>query len=149
MTVAQLPSLCRRFMLLPCGCLSAISVKLRRKNKMSFRTARRIRFFGRMHTLRSGVGIIAVPAPCFSVPDGQRGFSIHKSRTMVKRQKGLTIIQLMVLLLIAGIVGSLLLKIIIEHRCQSDPSASLCIRHASAAGLEMPGQLSRQSVQSA
>jgi len=46
---------------------------------------------------------------------------------MVKRQNGLTIIQLMVLLLIAGIVGSLLLKIIIEHRCQRDPSASLCM----------------------
>jgi hypothetical protein len=63
---------------------------------------------------------------------------------MVKRQEGLTIIQLMVLLLIAGIVGSLLLKIIIEHRCQSDPSASLCVRHANATGLKLPGQVSRQ-----
>jgi ABC-type siderophore export system fused ATPase/permease subunit len=65
---------------------------------------------------------------------------------MVKRQNGLTIIQLMVLLLIAGIVGSLLLKIIIEHRCQSDPSASLCMRHADAAALEMTGWFSRQPV---
>ncbi|HEX8883306.1 MAG TPA: hypothetical protein VF797_02315 [Noviherbaspirillum sp.] len=63
---------------------------------------------------------------------------------MVKTQKGLTIVQLMVLLLIAGIVGSLLLKIIIEHRCQSDQSASICMKHASAAALDMPGRFSRQ-----
>jgi hypothetical protein len=68
---------------------------------------------------------------------------------MVKRQMGLTIIQLMVLLLIAGIVGSVLLKIIIEHRCQNDQSASLCIRHASAAALEMPGRFSRRPAGSA
>jgi len=68
---------------------------------------------------------------------------------MVKRQTGLTIIQLMVLLLVAGIVGSLLLKIIIEHRCQSDRSASLCIRHESATALEMPGWLSLQPARSA
>jgi len=63
---------------------------------------------------------------------------------MVKRQKGLTIIQLMVLLLITGIVGSLLLKIIISHRCQSDQSASLCMRHASAAASEIPGWINWQ-----
>jgi hypothetical protein len=63
---------------------------------------------------------------------------------MVKRQKGLTIVQLMMLLLIAGIVGSLLLKIIIEHRCQSDRSASICMKHASAAALDMPGWFSRR-----
>jgi ABC-type siderophore export system fused ATPase/permease subunit len=73
-------------------------------------------------------------------------FSTHTFETMVKRQNGLTIIQLMVLLLIAGIVGSLLLKGIIEHRCQSDPSASLCIRHASAAALKTSGRISRQPV---
>lgn len=59
-------------------------------------------------------------------------FSNHKVETMVKRQKGLTIIQLMVLLLVAGIVGSVLLNIIIEHRCQSDRSAPLCIKQANA-----------------
>jgi Tfp pilus assembly protein PilE len=51
---------------------------------------------------------------------------------MVKRQKGLTIIQLMVLLLIAGIAGSVLLKIIIEHRCQSDRSAPHCMKQANS-----------------
>jgi hypothetical protein len=75
---------------------------------------------------------------------GRRGFSNHKFTTMVKRQKGLTIIQLMVLLLITGIVGSLLLKIIISHRCQSDQSASLCMRHASAAASEIPGWINWQ-----
>nr|WP_217346352.1 hypothetical protein [Noviherbaspirillum sp. L7-7A]MBV0880763.1 hypothetical protein [Noviherbaspirillum sp. L7-7A] len=57
---------------------------------------------------------------------------------------GLTIIQLMVLLLIAGIIGSLLLKVIVEHRCQNDQSASLCISHPSAAVLEMPRWFSRR-----
>jgi Tfp pilus assembly major pilin PilA len=52
---------------------------------------------------------------------------------MVKRQKGLTIIQLMVLLLIAGIAGSVLLKIVIEHRCQSDPSTPLCAKQEAPA----------------
>ncbi|MFS0755943.1 hypothetical protein ABC383_14775 [Noviherbaspirillum sp. 1P10PC] len=114
------------------------------KNNISLQAACRIRFFGCLHTPCPGAGIIAVSTLRFSTQGGQRSFSIHKSEIMVKRQKGLTIIQLMVLLLIAGIVGSLLLKIIIEHRCQNDPSASLCIRHASAAGLKMPGQFSRQ-----
>jgi hypothetical protein len=65
---------------------------------------------------------------------------------MVKRQKGLTIVQLMVLLLIAGIVGSLLLRIIIEHRCQSDQSASICMKHGSAPALETPGWFNRRPV---
>jgi hypothetical protein len=69
---------------------------------------------------------------CFRLPDSQRNFLNHKADTMVKRQKGLTIIQLMVLLLIAGIAGSVLLKIIIEHRCQSDRSAPHCMKQANS-----------------
>lgn len=45
---------------------------------------------------------------------------------MVKKQMGLSIIQLMVLLLVAGIAGSLALKAIIDQRCQATPSETLC-----------------------
>ena len=63
---------------------------------------------------------------------------------MVKRQKGLTIIQLMVLLLIAGIAGSVLLKIIIERRCRSDQSAPLCIKQANRAAVNTFERLNGQ-----
>jgi Tfp pilus assembly protein PilW len=44
----------------------------------------------------------------------------------VKRQKGLTIVQLMFVLLIAGLVGSFVVNLIIDKRCESDPSRALC-----------------------
>ena len=44
----------------------------------------------------------------------------------VKKQPGLTIIKLMVLLLIAGIVGSLGLAALIKHRCLTAPPQRAC-----------------------
>jgi hypothetical protein len=41
-------------------------------------------------------------------------------------QKGLTIIQLMLILLVAGIAGAYLVDILIEKRCESSPSKTLC-----------------------
>jgi hypothetical protein len=72
--------------------------------------------------------------------------SNHIREIMVKKQEGLTIIQLMVLLLIAGIAGSLLLKVIIDHRCQADQSASMCHRNASAAELKAFDRFNSQPV---
>jgi prepilin-type N-terminal cleavage/methylation domain-containing protein len=52
---------------------------------------------------------------------------------MLNRQNGLTIIELMVVLLIAGIAGSFALNAIIEHRCERDPAAAICAKkHAPA-----------------
>ncbi len=44
----------------------------------------------------------------------------------MKRQAGLTIIKLMVLLLIAGIVGSFTIDALRRHLCLSDPAAQMC-----------------------
>ena len=46
----------------------------------------------------------------------------------MKKQNGLTIIQLMVVLLVAGIAGSLAVNAIIDYRCKSDPAASICAK---------------------
>lgn len=53
-------------------------------------------------------------------------------QTMMKKQTGLTIIKLMVLLLIAGIVGSLLISALIRHRCLADPDAQMCAAKSAA-----------------
>lgn len=45
----------------------------------------------------------------------------------MKKQTGLTIIKLMILLLIAGVVGSLLINALIKHRCLTDPGSQMCI----------------------
>ena len=42
------------------------------------------------------------------------------------RQKGLTIIQLMLILLVVGLVGSYVVERLIDKRCESAPSQSLC-----------------------
>lgn len=42
------------------------------------------------------------------------------------QQKGLTIIQLMLVLLVAGLLGSYLVDYLIEKRCASAPSETLC-----------------------
>lgn len=47
-------------------------------------------------------------------------------------EKGLTIIQLMVVLLIAGLIGAFAVNFIIDKRCQSDPSSELCTERAAA-----------------
>jgi hypothetical protein len=44
------------------------------------------------------------------------------------KQAGLTIVQLMLVLLIAGIAGSLLVRAIIDMRCEAEPSRSMCQR---------------------
>jgi hypothetical protein len=41
-------------------------------------------------------------------------------------QKGLTIIQLMLILLVAGIGGAYVVDILIEKRCESSSSKTLC-----------------------
>jgi Tfp pilus assembly protein PilW len=97
-----------------------------------------------MRTPGPGIGIIAVCAFRASSFRAASAISNHKAETMVKRQKGLTIIQLMVLLLIAGIAGSVLLKIIIEHRCQSDRSALHCIKQENSAAANAFKWLNRQ-----
>ncbi len=45
----------------------------------------------------------------------------------MKKQAGLTIIKLMLLLLVAGIAGSLAINAFIRHRCVNDPTAQTCI----------------------
>jgi Tfp pilus assembly protein PilW len=42
------------------------------------------------------------------------------------RQSGLTIIQLMIILLIAGILGSFIVDLLIEQRCERAPDKELC-----------------------
>jgi hypothetical protein len=43
------------------------------------------------------------------------------------RMAGLTIIQLMVMLLIAGIAGALVVEFIIDKRCEDNPPVKLCM----------------------
>jgi hypothetical protein len=44
----------------------------------------------------------------------------------MKQPKGLTIIQLMVILIIAGIVGSVIVDIIIDKLCEAAPTKQIC-----------------------
>jgi hypothetical protein len=44
----------------------------------------------------------------------------------MKRMKGLTIVQLMVVLLLAGIIAKIAVDILIGWRCDSNPSIQLC-----------------------
>jgi hypothetical protein len=44
----------------------------------------------------------------------------------MKREKGLTIIQIMAVLLIAGLVGHFVVKYVIEQRCANGQSSTLC-----------------------
>jgi Tfp pilus assembly protein PilE len=57
---------------------------------------------------------------------------------MVKKQNGLTIIQLMVVLLVAGIIGSLAVNAIIDYRCKNNPTASICARNQNHAPGDKP-----------
>jgi prepilin-type N-terminal cleavage/methylation domain-containing protein len=50
----------------------------------------------------------------------------------MRRMKGLTIVELMVVLLIAGIVGWFVVDFIIDKRCESDPSKALCVKRKGA-----------------
>lgn len=42
------------------------------------------------------------------------------------RMAGLTIIQLMLILLVAGIAGAVIVRLLIDERCKNDPQASIC-----------------------
>jgi Tfp pilus assembly protein PilE len=44
----------------------------------------------------------------------------------MKREKGLTIVQLMLVLLIAGVVGHFVVEYVIEKRCENNQASSLC-----------------------
>jgi hypothetical protein len=54
---------------------------------------------------------------------------MHRENAL-KKQQGLTIIQLMTVLLVAGIVGYFVIQKVIDYRCKDDPTASLCQRAA-------------------
>jgi Tfp pilus assembly protein PilE len=54
---------------------------------------------------------------------------IHRGNAL-KKQQGLTIIQLMMVLFIAGIVGYFVIQKVVDYRCSQDPSASMCQRAA-------------------
>lgn len=44
----------------------------------------------------------------------------------MKNHKGLTIVQLMVILIIVGIAGSYVVRMIKNKQCEADPSRSSC-----------------------
>lgn len=46
----------------------------------------------------------------------------------MKRNQGLTIVQLMVVLLIVGIVGWFVVDFIIDKRCEGDATSQLCVQ---------------------
>ena len=50
----------------------------------------------------------------------------------MKKAKGLTIIQLMVVLFIAGIVGWIVVDVIIDKRCEADPAKPICAERKAA-----------------
>ena len=74
-------------------------------------------------------------APCtFRSEDGrllahQVKHAVEKDPTM-KMKAGMTIIKLMVLLLIAGIVGSLAINVMNRDHCLDDPCAQICAEKA-------------------
>ncbi|NEX59645.1 type II secretion system protein [Noviherbaspirillum galbum] len=51
--------------------------------------------------------------------------SLHRPRPR-RNQRGLTIIQLMVVLFALGIIGYLAVDFLIDQRCADSPQASLC-----------------------
>ena len=63
----------------------------------------------------------------------------------MKKQTGLTIIKLMVLLFITGIVGSLLIDALIKHRCLTDPDSPTCTEKSAATGSASTYILVRQT----
>lgn len=44
----------------------------------------------------------------------------------MKRMKGLTIVQLMVVLLLVGVIVKIVVDVLIDKRCESNPSIQLC-----------------------
>jgi len=62
---------------------------------------------------------------------GKAAETVSTSEMTMKKQTGLTIIKLMVLLLIAGIAGSLAINALIKHRCLNEPTAKMCTEKSS------------------
>ncbi|WP_158592270.1 hypothetical protein [Noviherbaspirillum sedimenti] len=44
----------------------------------------------------------------------------------LKKMRGITIVQTMLILMVIGIVGSLLVNFIIDKRCEAEPSREIC-----------------------
>ncbi len=42
------------------------------------------------------------------------------------RQSGLTLIQIMLIFIVVGIIGSTIANYVIDKRCESQPTASIC-----------------------
>jgi Tfp pilus assembly protein PilE len=51
-----------------------------------------------------------------------------------RHAKGLTIVQLMIILGIIGIVATVVVDLVIEKRCAEEPAAMLCKDHAAPRG---------------
>jgi hypothetical protein len=47
----------------------------------------------------------------------------------MKRMRGLTIVQLMLILLIAGLIGKVVIDLLVEKRCADQPASALCRDH--------------------
>lgn len=50
----------------------------------------------------------------------------YQQYSTMKKMRGLTIVQTMVILAIIGIVGSLLVNYIIDKRCEAEPTRDIC-----------------------
>jgi hypothetical protein len=61
----------------------------------------------------------------------RRSKLLPTGKMTMKKQTGLSIIKLMILLLIAGIVGSLAINVLIRHRYLADPAAQICTEKVS------------------
>lgn len=52
----------------------------------------------------------------------------YQKTPAVKKMRGLTIIQTMVILAIIGIAGSLLANYILDKRCEAEPTREICAK---------------------
>ncbi|MET0963803.1 MAG: prepilin-type N-terminal cleavage/methylation domain-containing protein, partial [Noviherbaspirillum sp.] len=88
----------------------------------------------------SDIGCVQMPSvlPSGAACQNRMAERPSQGETTVKNQNGLTIIELMIVLLVAGVAGSFALNAIIDHRCERDPAASICT--------EKPAKAARPSV---
>ena len=49
-----------------------------------------------------------------------------KNTNTMRNNRGWTIIQTMIALLIAGLAGAVIVDVVIDKRCEADPSRPLC-----------------------
>jgi hypothetical protein len=73
-------------------------------------------------------------ADCFGVQIMRECVAAGPStkEVLMRQAKGITIVQLMVVLLIVGIVGLFVVEFIIDKRCEADPSKQLCVDRKAA-----------------